>query len=366
MSGHINNEATQRDEYFNYLKETAKEVNPILLSCFEQLKKQDKEFYKLFKPILDKRLKFPQLRPVIMRISYELVGGKNWQRIAPICAVMELHNMYLYLHNWIFDNKKSLWSGEIKEVRGKVNNTIISASIIRELLLQTIKKAKISLASKDLIEKEIAESTIETYYSQYLDINLTIDRFKEFKSDEQFIKLYEQKSKLQSGSFYKLSGKTGAMLGKGSATQIKAISKICELFGTGLHISNDLGDFAPPKSSKATFGKAYQDQLADIKENRLTLPIYYLLKYGNQKEQKALLKLVGNYKPTSKQILEAGKSIHSSGAYVFCKKYIRKFFTSAKRELHKSFEKSKKRDLYALMLSAIRTNKFLAELRKLQ
>ena len=90
--------------YHKYMEETARVVNPEIESYFLEYKK-DKDFFRIFEPLLKKRLKFPQLRTVISRLSFEIVGGKNWKRIAPILAAMEIHNMYLYLHNWIFDNK---------------------------------------------------------------------------------------------------------------------------------------------------------------------------------------------------------------------------------------------------------------------
>jgi len=136
------------------------------------------------------------------------------------------------------------------------------------------------------------------------------------------------------------------------------------MFGTGLHISNDLGDFAPPKKNTSTFGKAYQDQLADIRENRLTFPVFSVLKSGNQKEKDALLKMVGNYNPTEKELLEAIKSIHSTGTFSYFKKYIRGYYKNAEKLLHENFEKTKERDLFSVMLSVIRSNKFLTELRK--
>jgi len=345
------------------MEETAGVVNPEIESYFEQYKK-DKNFFRILESLLKKRLKFPQLRPVISRLSYEIVGGKNWKRITPILAAMEIHNMYLYFHNWIFDNKNSIWSGDLREVRKKINDAIIAAATTREIYSDAIDKINISPGQKLEIEKAFRKSVKETYYGQFLDVNLTINRFNEFKSEKDFLKLYELKSKIQSGSFYSLSGYIGAILGGASKKQREAIKEICKLFGTGLHISNDLGDFAPPKKTKSTFGKVYQDQLADIRENRLTFPVFSVLKNGSQKEKEALLKMVGNYNPTKKEVLAAIKSIHLTGTFSYCKKYIRGYYEDAEKLLHENFGKSRERDLFSVMLSVIRSNKFLTELRK--
>jgi geranylgeranyl pyrophosphate synthase len=276
---------------------------------------------------------------------------------------MEIHNMYLYFHNWIFDNKNRVWDDKSASARNRISNTIIAASLTRELIIQAINAANLPLEKKLLISKELSDSTLENYYGFFLDINLTIDKISRYKTDQAFLKIYEEKSRLLSGNMYSLSSKAGAILANAPKEKIEAVAALGDLLGTGLHISNDLGDFAQPRKTKVTFGKPYQDQLADIRENRLTLPIYYVLKYGNKSEKEALLKLVANYSPTGNQIRSVVESLHTSGSYNYCKKYVRSFFNKAKQKLHISFAKSKERDLYAMMLSIIRTNKFLAELR---
>lgn len=351
--------------YFDYMKETAKACAPAILSYFETFRKRDPQFNSLLTPILERRLKHSQLRAVLTRLSYELVGGENWKTVVPLCTAMELQTMYLYLHNWIFDNKKALWLGKAEEIRGKVNKTVISAAVMRELISRAIRDMDASLETKNMVEKEFSESNVDVYYGQYLDINLTIEKLDEFRSDEDFLRNYEHKSRLQSGNAYGLSAYLGAIAGGANKEQMRAIRKVSELFGTGIHVSNDLGDFAPPEQQETTFGKAYQDQLADIREGRLTLPVYYVLKYGTRSEKESLLKLVRNHEPDVNQIMDGCRAIHTSGSYVYCKKYIRGFFKDAKRELHKAFEKSHNRDMYSTMLSVIRTNKFLVGLRKM-
>ena len=57
-----------KQDYFNYMEETAKIVNPEIENYFEGYK-ENKGFFHIFEPLLKKRLKFPQLRTVISRLS---------------------------------------------------------------------------------------------------------------------------------------------------------------------------------------------------------------------------------------------------------------------------------------------------------
>ncbi|MBI2593750.1 hypothetical protein HY384_02745 [Candidatus Daviesbacteria bacterium] len=133
------------------MKETAEVVSPLIPAYFETLKEKDKKLFDLTEPLLAKRIKIAQLRPAITRLSYEVCGGKNWKQIAEICAVMEIHNMYLYFHNWIFDNKNHVWQDKLASARNSINNTIIAASLTRELIAQVIDKIHLSLEKKLLI-----------------------------------------------------------------------------------------------------------------------------------------------------------------------------------------------------------------------
>lgn len=348
--------------YHEYMQETAHIVNPKIEYYFEKHKKNE-DLFKVLEPFIQKRLQTPQLRTVISRLAYEIVDGENWERITPVMAAMEIQTIYLYLHNWIFDNKNNIRSWDMKEIRKKINNITIVAAITREIISDAINDLNIASDKKLRIKKLFSESTEDVYNGQFLDVNLTIDRFNEFSSEKDFLKSYELKSNIQSWNAYGLSGYVWALLGNAPKKQEDAIVKICKLFGTGLHISNDLGDFSPPKETKTSFGKAYQDQLADIKENRLTLPIFSILKNGNEKEKNDLLRMVGNYQPKKEEVYNAIETIHTTNTFSYCKKYIRGYYKEAEKLLHENFNKSKERDFFSVMLSVIRSNKFLTELK---
>ncbi len=88
----------ERQKYFEKMKETSKVVNPIMIEALAYLKEENKELYDFIIniPAFKKRItKEEKIRPFLLRLAYELVGGKNWKRkISPICASVE----YFYLH----------------------------------------------------------------------------------------------------------------------------------------------------------------------------------------------------------------------------------------------------------------------------
>ena len=196
-----------REKYFKYLRETSSKVKLEIQGSFSDIKK-NKNIYPIFETLIIKRLQHNQLRSTITRLSYEICGGKDWKKIFPACAVMELHTMYAYWHNWIFDNKNNIWDGKIEDIRVRVNNTIICAAITRELAFKEIDKLDINNEQKQKIQKSFSNSTLELYEGQYIDVNLLIDSFGSFKDETDFLRIYEHKSDLESGSSYGFSGYT--------------------------------------------------------------------------------------------------------------------------------------------------------------
>lgn len=343
------------------MKETQEVINPILMEYFNKWNTSSD----LLMSLLQRRMKIPQLRCIISRLAFEIVWWLEWERIAPVIAAMEVQTMYLYLHNRIFDNKKNIWEWDISTIRNRINDITIAAAQTREVLFKIVQNFPTTPEIKCYLHEWFSNSIKSVYEGQILDINLTINRINEFSSDIDFLKLYEYKSTAQSWVAYAFSGEVWALLWWGTKEQQDVIVDICRTFGTWLHISNDLWDFSPPQTTKTTFGKAYQDQLSDIKENRLTYPIYYVLKNGTQEESWKLLKMVGSYNPDNDTLYNAIKCIHSSWAFNFIKIYIRWYYTKAKKKLHENFPKNTTRDLFSVMLSVIRSNKFLSELRKI-
>ena len=132
------------------------------------------------------------------------------------------------------------------------------------------------------------------------------------------------------------------------------------MLGTGLHIGNDLGDFAILQ--KDGDFKPYQDQMADLKNGRLTLPIYYVLKYGTKTQKEFFVEMVGK-DITENHRIEILEVLHTSGAYDFCKKLLRKYYTEVKR-LIKKLPESKEREILNYVSVIIRNNKYLANLHK--
>lgn len=91
----------------------------------KKLEKIDRPLFELVSANIYGRVntKRPKLRPGLTRLGYEICGGKNWRKIIPICAAVEILNVSTYTINKIFDEKGGKWS------KDRINNNIIAGII---------------------------------------------------------------------------------------------------------------------------------------------------------------------------------------------------------------------------------------------
>lgn len=345
-----------RENYFKKMRETSDVVNPLILESVEPLKETNKELFDFilnipaFKKRLEKREK---LRPFLLRLAYELVGGKNWEKIAYACASVELLNIATYIDNAVLDNKNDVKESE------KINY-IISARIVRNIAEETI--GKVNKKHSEKLIQLLREIDKGIYISQYKDIN-QLKKGKEFESFEDFLKNYLERCDGFAGRFMENVCKIGAILAKGIEEQINDIGEIGRNIGIMVQIINDFGDFVPPKLKAFDYEKVYQDQFSDFKQGKLTVPIYYLLEFGKDVEKNKINKFLGKKKIKPEELRGITKILVDSGALEYSKELAIKHATKSKVFL-KNFKKSEARDQIKILSEMSRTNKYFANIKE--
>jgi len=297
------------------------------------------------------------MRANITYLTYKVFGGKdNLQNLMPALALSELSNQFCYLDNWIFDNKNN-----VLDNKEKISAVVASSAILRELAQQVIEEIKCSLATKNKISNLFSVATMLSYQGQLEETQTNIKTIKQFASDEDAIKYFEKKAKLLSGQLYGLSFEIGALLAKQNKQTCEKLRQLGIIFGTGLHLSNDIGDFAITEFNSF---RSYQNQLSDIFNARLTLPIYYILAYGADEEKRALLQICNNPNPTKKEVELAVKALITSKALIKSKTNLNKYKNEFKN-LALSLPENKYRDAIVSMANTIKVNKYLKSLNQL-
>ena len=297
------------------------------------------------------------MRPTLSYLVHRNLGGNTpLEILTPTLAISELNNMYCYLDNWILDNKNN-----VQEDIHKIRQITIASQILREITQATLENAEIPEEQKRRISERLAETTIRCYEGQALDLEMTVDKIAKYPTAESFLTAYMRKSELQSGHLYGLSGEIGAITASAPNHQVALARNLCEGLGKGIHISNDLGDFALFQETDGSF-KPYQDQLADIINGRMTFPAYLVLTQGTKEEREALQRLVNNREASLEEKRAASKAIITSGAYEETKKILNTLYHEFKKQVHQ-LPKNPERNALASVGEIIRYNKYLKALK---
>lgn len=338
-------------DYFKLMKETSLEAD---LLTERYLSKLDPFSAQLPR----KRLSRPRLRDLVVRVGYEISKGINWRETIPICVSYELLNCSTYVFNWIFDKKNG---GKSSEEEQELTKRILAGIELRELS----EKVLIDNGLLSLI-RGIHEINTEIYRGQRLDLHVLISKnIDQFKDCQDFIRIYNERCSCLCGDFFGHCLSDGAKLGQFSFENTSSLYEIGCLLGTGIQASNDLGDLALPHEDLSVIEKPYQDQLSDLKQGKLTLPIYLMRTRGTKEERELLEEMTRKEELTEEDYKLVMRVLQSTGAFESSMDFLKDKRKKAKKMLYESFNKSEARDLIASMLVAIVSNKFLTSIKNL-
>jgi geranylgeranyl pyrophosphate synthase len=361
-SSYLTNALMDRNEYFRELKKTSEAVKPVIKRYLGSLNKRPKGISDAVMYLASERIKEDVclLKPFLVRLSYEVTGGKNWERILPICAAAELINISSYQANLCFDGKSGVLSEN--EKGSQFIASMITRETVRDIIHDMIEVIDYSKAER--IERCFSLSNKYIYFGQYYDLNILTGGFlTPFSDFSFFLNLYIERCEGLSGVFSEQCSIIGGILSGASERQMSALSSFGRNFGIGLHIVNDIGDFVPPYAIAHSSLKKSCDQFNDIIKGKLTLPIKCALNSANECQRQTLMRVLGSYDVCQSDLLEVTQIMKDTGAISFPKSLAKGYMKKAKSALH-VFEPSYARSLLSVMTSQLRTNKYFASLRR--
>lgn len=352
----------EKSEYFHEMEITGDYVKPIMKKYVLHLMRDHKDLCKQINYLCSRRLGKDALllKPLFVRLSYEMCGGREWKKIAPMCAAAELINISSYQSNLSFDGKHKVMS-EIDK-----NNQFIASIVTREAVHDIIRDT-VKTVGNDKAERIswcFAESNRQIYVGQYYDLNVFVKESYDIHNDFQvFLKGYLKRCLWLSGIFSQQCALVGGILADANKEYLSELGSFGRNFGTGLHVINDLGDFVPSNLIRSNSLRKPYDQCSDLKQGKLTLPVMYVLKFGNIRERKNMTELLGCPNISEEDVEKVVEILHGAGAVAFTRHIAKNFWRSAKKSLEK-FPACKARFLLSIMLSQLRTNKYLYALRQ--
>ena len=344
-----------RDAYFRYLEDTASAVSPFIANLFAKYQKEPGGLYDPLMHLAGTRFFRPLQKPGVFRLVFELCGGEEWQRYIPVAAAFEVLNISSYQANASFDKKLGTLTVDEKDAQ------YICSMISRELSSETIECCQhLSHAQKSRIKRSLSKINQHIYLAQYLDLFVlkTSDINRYSDNESLFLKDYFLRCRHGSGVFNAEVVRCAAELAGCSEEMVQNIAAYGELFGTALHLVNDLGDYAPYIEGQPS-PRLYQDRYSDFKNGRLTLVLYHLMSLASPETQKNARQLLNGRMDPECDFRALSQLVYTGGSYHYAKAHAKRLY----RQAHSLVVPYSKSELYPLLmqsLSVLRNNKYTA------
>jgi geranylgeranyl pyrophosphate synthase len=344
----------EANKYFEKMKETSDIVNPFILQALEPLKATTHRLHSIVSELPIKRVEASsKARAFLLRQAYELAGGLTWERIAPVCAAVEMEICSMYYVNRIYDNK----GGE--KGQNNINEQIMAAKITRDLAAQLIERQRKEIPSSQLerVLHLMNESDLVFEEGEYIDVIENIYPKQKNTSFEGMMNLCDKRTYLINASYFEKIGMMGWILADGREEELISLGAFGKNYGMLLQIVNDIADFVPPQHDLKTCEKLVTDAYSDIKHGKLTYPIIYTLHKGAAEEKSKLIRIIEKANQAEPaELIELTQLLMRNGSMEFARKKGIEYYHLAKRALN-GFDKEKRSYLDSMCVIAW-TNRF--------
>lgn len=266
-------------------------------------------------------------RPLLMKLSYFIVGGENKQLISKFSIIPELiHNGTLIIDD--IEDCSELRRGKpcIHKIFG--NDVAINAGNMLYYLplLTLIKDESLNPETKAKLYKIINEEMIKLSFGQAMDIYWHNNDCGVIENQ------YLQMCAFKTGTLARMSAKLGVILGNGTEKQINVLGKFAESIGIAFQIQDDILNI-----TNNEWGKDFGE---DITEGKKSLIIIKTLEQANEIDKKRLLEIL-NIKTKNKELIkEAIKIIKKYSGIKDSKKVAEEIVSEAWEEINSELSDS--------------------------
>jgi geranylgeranyl diphosphate synthase type I len=272
-----------------------------------------------------------RLRPIMTLLSTASVGGDR-NEATKFALALELMHAATLVHDDVLDNDVTRRGICSVHKKWSVGEAILAGDAMLSLALSLI------INYNGEVLKTFSETGMYLTEGEYMDLKSSRNL-----SEEDYLRIIERKS----ASLFRASTKCGALIGKGSPLEVTALASFGKNFGMAYQIRDDIMDLIASEGEEIP---------ADLKQQRITLPIIHLYPALEESEEKELCRNIGilvDEKGRNKiacfqavlQLLEVKGSID------YCKNKVNLFVDSAIRNIQPVKDTVFKRNLLEMVES---------------
>jgi len=262
-----------------------------------------------------------RIRPAMVFLACECVGGQRPQALGAAAAVELLHNMTL-VHDDIEDQSELRRGKPCLHITYGVPNAI---NVGDAMLIKVFEIANESEIPQDRCHRLIAQIAKRAY-------DITWGQAYEFSMwnrkdvrEEDVIRLLRNKT----GALTGLATEAGAIAGGGTEEQIKLLGDFGETVGVGFQVIDDLLNVS---GDVKEYGKEIG---GDIREGKKTVLVAHLLRTANANDRKAFTRLLGKKSITKSETRKAIRLYEKYDSIGYAKAQAETYLHSALETLKK-------------------------------
>ena len=274
-----------------------------------------------------------QMRPMFVFLVAKMISEGNVnERTYRGAAVIELIHTATLVHDDVVDDSNrrrgffsinALWKNKIAVL---VGDYLLSKGLLLSIDNNDFDLLKIiSVAVREMSEGEL----LQIEKARRLDITEAI-----------YYDIIRQKTATLIAACCSL----GAASVKPQSNEIEKMRRFGELIGMAFQIKDDLFDYGQEKIGKPTG--------IDIKEQKMTLPLIYVLNNCNTKEKKWIINSIKNHNKDKKRVNEVISFVKSHGGLDYAVTKMKEFQKEALSILDE-YQESPYRDSLALMMNYV-------------
>jgi len=274
-----------------------------------------------------------QMRPMFVFLVAKMVkNGEVSERTYRGASVIELIHTATLVHDDVVDDSNrrrgffsinALWKNKIAVLIG---DFLLSKGLLLSIDNNDFDLLKIiSVAVREMSEGEL----LQIEKARQLDI-----------TEDVYYEIIRQKTATLIAACCSL----GAASVKPNSPEVETMRKFGELIGMAFQIKDDLFDYGDEAIGKPTG--------IDIKEQKMTLPLIYVLNNSSAKERKWLINSIKNHNKNTKRVKEVIAFVKANGGLEYAIDKMKQFQTEALQILD-TYPKSEFKDSLELMVNYV-------------
>lgn len=260
-----------------------------------------------------------RIRPLLIVLSCEAVGGSMNEAVNAAVAIEVLHNFTL-VHDDIMDNAESRRGRATVHMRWDTNVAILVGDELVALAYRELLRTRSRAIAQ--VADVFTEGVVEVCEGQAYDKEFEVMRDV---SVEDYLLMIAKKT----GKLFSVSSEIGALIGGGTEREIKALRSFGTYIGRAFQIQDDLLDVV---ADEKEFGKTIG---GDIVEGKKTFLLIHALERAQGKDKKLIQSII-KQKGTSRKNVPQVKDLYERlGILDLAKQSIEKDIRQANLQLEK-------------------------------